>query len=74
MKNQPARIEVNIGEIVLHGFPAEQRGAIADGVKSELTLMLNRDGLPPKQFQGVKSDRPATQIAQAIYRKIGGEI
>jgi hypothetical protein len=83
---RPARIELHIEELVLHGFPMTQRLAIGDAVERELQRLLSKHGLPVSAeksmnvehlYGGVlriaKNDRPqviGTQLAQTLHRQI----
>jgi hypothetical protein len=40
------RIEVNIEELVLHGFDPGDKYNIAESIERELTLLLSTSGLP----------------------------
>jgi len=42
----PARIELQIDELVLHGFSPQERHAIAEAVQRELTLLFQSRGAP----------------------------
>lgn len=66
------KIDVNIGELTLHGVPAEQRHRIGDGVKAELARMLAErpQAVPRRDREGAA----VTRIASAIYREIRREI
>ena len=44
----PARIELEIGELILHGVPAHRSAAVAAALTGELTRLLTERGLPPK--------------------------
>lgn len=44
---KPARIRVQIDELVLHGFSPLDGRRIADAVQAELTRLLAGEGLPP---------------------------
>jgi hypothetical protein len=80
----PKRIELNIDELVLHGFPYKDRLHIGRAVERELSRMISRQGMPPKgmearevhrmdggAFQVTSNAKPkaiGTQVAQAVYR------
>jgi hypothetical protein len=49
---RPARIELHVGELVLHGFAPGDRYRIADAVQSELTRLLGERGLPEPLLHG----------------------
>lgn len=38
------RVEIRIGELVLHGIPAGQRGAVGEAVQRELARIAAQDG------------------------------
>ena len=42
----PVQIEVQIGALVLHGFPAADHDRIATALGRELTRLLTEQGLP----------------------------
>ena len=48
----PARIEVFIEELVLHGFAPGDRAHIGGTLESELTRLLSERGLPPTLAHG----------------------
>ena len=56
------RIEVEIGELVLHGFDPAGREAIAEGLRAELTRLLER------------RDGAASLPARHVDRLDGGEV
>ena len=82
-KMQPS-IELQIGELILNGFPAGDRRRIGAAVERELGRLLSERGLPAALGQG--GDRPSldgasfevrpnmrpeavgVQVAQAVYR------
>ncbi len=43
----PARIEVEIRELVLHGFAPGDHAALGTALETELARLLTADGLPP---------------------------
>jgi hypothetical protein len=57
-------INVNIGELRVHGIPAAERHRLGDQVEIELARMLHDDRI------GGKSPTPAQQIAAAICEEI----
>ena len=63
------RIEVNIGELNLHGVPAAQRHRMGDRVKAELARMLQEGKVASAADRGPLAP-PERQIASAIYREI----
>jgi hypothetical protein len=52
----PEAIEVNIGELVLHGFAPQGRFSIGDMIRCELTELLNEGGFPPAWLEGAGMD------------------
>ena len=76
-------IEVQIEELVLHGFTPRDRHAIAEAIQSELTALLKTRGLPggtQRLYQrealraptaalppSPRADETGTAIARAIY-------
>lgn len=81
-------IELNIQELILHGFPPVDRYRIAEVVEHELTRLLSEGGLPASVDQertiarlaggliqaasGLSVEKVGAQIAQAIYRGLSG--
>lgn len=73
-------IEIEIDELVLHGFPPSERYRIAESVTTELTRIVMERGLTQADATSQASDsvqggsftlRPANagaQIAEAIYQ------
>ena len=47
------RIEVSIGELVLHGVAHRDRGAVAEGLERELARILTERGLPQARSRDV---------------------
>ena len=48
----PEGIEINIEELVLHGFAPQGRFSIGDTIRRELTELLNEGGFPPAWLDG----------------------
>lgn len=83
---KPARIELHIDELVLHGFAAGDRHAIRDAVQLELTRLFAEQGLDASrlgrgdrvdvnagEFQVARESRPqavGAQVAQAVHRGV----
>ncbi len=79
-------IELNINELILHGFSPHDRYRIGEAVERQLTQMLTEQGMPASLFQGgdmphinggtfnVSPNAPAetvgTQVAQSVYKNI----
>jgi hypothetical protein len=79
----PASVRINIGELVLHGFPASSRYAIAEATTERLTSLLMTKGVPSEfrvtgdrdfvdagSFQMPPSARPlaiGSLVAGAVY-------
>jgi hypothetical protein len=76
-------IELNIEELVLHGFARDERYEIGDSVERQLTRLLNERGIPdfllvgnttddltgvPFNARNTKPFAIGQQIAQAVYR------
>ncbi len=57
MGMKPRRIEVEIQELVLEGFPAGDRRRILDAVQAEIERLLIRRGLPAEFTSSVQIDR-----------------
>ena len=75
---KPREIEVQIEELVLHGFPRSARWQIADAIESELRARLTKDGVPaawqssPRQLDAgsIQSNTHAglgAKVARAIH-------
>jgi len=76
-------IEVNIDELVLHGFPAGERYQVAADLQMELTRLFTEKGLPASFNSAVMIERlnagsfqfnnenkkvsPGSQIASSVY-------
>lgn len=74
---------IEIEELVLHGFPAGQRYAIAEAVERELARLVGERGVPPGlavaqdaawvdggAFDAAPGARPqqiGVQVARAVY-------
>jgi hypothetical protein len=54
---KPANIEVNIEELVLHGFSPGDRYRIAEALEGELARLLANQGLPSRLAKGGDADR-----------------
>ncbi len=80
------KIELQIGELILHGIPAAQRRDIATAIEQELTQLLGERGLPPQLAQGgsvphvgvddirVTADAKAGDVGAQIARGIYGSL
>jgi hypothetical protein len=84
---KPAGIEVNIEELVLHGFSRPERYRIGEALESELARLLVERGLPSRLAKGEDVDRLdggefrikhgskaesiGGQLARKIYRGFG---
>jgi hypothetical protein len=80
---KPARVEVTIDDLVLHGFKPGDRYAIAEGLQQELTRLLVEQGVPTAFTQegevqrldggsfpmtpAAKGESVGTQAAQAVF-------
>jgi hypothetical protein len=49
---KPARVELRIGRLVLHGFPPAARKPIGRAVERELARLLAEQGAPPALGRG----------------------
>ncbi len=74
---------IDIEELVLHGFPAGQRYAIAEAVERELARLVNEQGAPSglatapdalavdggaiRLTAGARPQQVGAQVARAIY-------
>jgi len=45
-------IKLHIEDLVLHGFPAQDRERVARSLQQELTRLLQQDGMPASLQQG----------------------
>ncbi len=84
----PESIQVEIGELVLHGFAPGDRHAIATAVEQELTRLIAAGIAPAAWNQGGAVDRVdagaftlhagargaavGAQVAGQLYRALGG--
>ncbi|MGL5941713.1 MAG: hypothetical protein ACRC2S_15280 [Waterburya sp.] len=82
-----SNIELEIEELILHGFPVGDRDRIGMAVQQELTRLITEEGIPTSLAQGgeiprldggtfnlasgVKAEVVGTQIAQSIYGGLG---
>lgn len=80
---KPARLELHIEELILHGFAASDRYRIGEAVERELSRLFAEQGIPASliagldsphldagAFQVAASSTPSTtgaQLAQALY-------
>lgn len=81
------RIDLHIGELVLHGFSPHQRYAIAEAVEMELTRLLKQRQMPTTFHQAgrfplinagsfiigkdTKGEVTGNKIANAVYKSFG---
>ena len=81
---KPARIDVHIGELVLHGFETAERDDIRTAFEREVTRLLAERGVPAsfahagidaqmdagsiRITRGLGAAAVGAQIAQAIFR------
>lgn len=86
--NTGNNIELEIEELILHGFAAIDRESIGMAVRQELTRLLTEGGISPGLAQGgdlprlngvtievptgARADVVGTQIAQSIYGGLNG--
>ncbi len=76
-------IEIEIGELILHGFAPGDRVSIGEAVQQELTRLLAEQGLASMNQNieiarvnggafdvrpGAKSETIGTQIAQSVFQ------
>jgi hypothetical protein len=76
------RIEVEIGELVLHGFPAGERYRIAESLAAELGRLIGERGAPEGITSreevrtaklNIRAGDAGVQIATAIFQGLGSE-
>jgi hypothetical protein len=83
-------VELEIGQLVLHGFAPGDRQQIGETVERELARLLIERGLPPSLAEradlarldggafdmagGPQADDIGVAIARAIYSACGGEL
>jgi len=83
---KPARIELHIEELVLHGFAPGDRHAIGDAVQHELTRLLAEQSLDPSELASderahvdagdvhvapqSRAQSVGAQVAQAVHRGV----
>ena len=81
---KPKNIELNIDELVLHGFAPGDRYRIGEAVEQELTRLLADKGVPQslerggeighvdggafEVAQGSRAQVVGAQVAKAVYR------
>jgi hypothetical protein len=84
----PYNLNLQIDQLVLHGFPVGDRHHIQAAIQQELTRLFTEQGVPPSLTQGggvnqvnggsfemtvgAKADAIGTQIARSIYGGLGG--
>jgi len=77
-------IEINIDELVLHGFSPGDRYRIGEAVELELTRLISEQGIPSSLSRGGEQTRMnggtfnmspnsraelvGTQVAQSVYK------
>ncbi|NOR41697.1 MAG: hypothetical protein GQ572_00050 [Gammaproteobacteria bacterium] len=69
------RIELNIEELVLHGFSPGDRYGIGEAVEHELTRLLGDRGVPQSLVQGgeiANMDGGAFEVAQGSRAQVVG--
>ncbi len=81
------RIEIIIDELVLHGFPPEQRHAIGESLSAELqrlvaagnpTDLANLNSTPVLRASnislksGAKSQQIGAQVAKTVHHRLSG--
>jgi hypothetical protein len=80
---KPVNLELNIDELVLHGFSPGDRYRIGDAMESELARLFSEKGTPPllgqrSEFErldggtfevepGSRAEAIGVQVAQAVY-------
>ena len=85
---QPASVELEIGELVLHGFAPGDRYRIGESLERELTRLLTDEGVPAALGEavtaprldggtfelrpGMTADQVGARLARQIYRGLGG--
>ena len=67
---KPARIELIIDELVLHGFAPGDRHAIGDAVQAHLESLLAADSIAPARSMSVDSLAPS-QVELSPRAKAG---
>ena len=86
---KPKRVEIQIDELVLHGFGAGERFAIAEAVQQELARRFSERGLPDalaaplaierldagafQAMPGARATSTGANVARAIYEGLGPE-
>ncbi len=84
MDMRPHNVELQIQELVLHGFSPADGGQIGDAVRTELARQLAQHGVPKlltrdgriRQLDagavngalGSRADTVGTQVAQSVYQ------
>ena len=80
---KPIGIDLEIDELVLHGFPRGDRYRIGEALEQELTRLLAEEGVPKSidiggevdqlragsfhVSKGIRPERVGSQVAQAVY-------
>jgi hypothetical protein len=84
----PASVELEIGELVLHGFAPGDRHRIGESFERELTRLLTDEGVPASLGEtvaeprldggtfelqpGMAADEVGARLARQVYRGLGG--
>ena len=82
-RNTQHALELHIEELVLHGFPPQDRYRIGSAVEAELAYLFTEEGVPPSLARGgemaclnggsfevapgSRAEAIGTQVAQAVY-------
>ena len=85
-QNAPQRVELEIDELVLHGFAQGDRYRIAQALESELARLISEKGVPPSIRQnavlhslnggavnlqmGIRPDVVGIQVAREVYGRM----
>ena len=72
---KPKKIELNIEELVLHGFSPGDRHDIGEAVELELTRLLADRGVPQSLERGreiANMDGGAFEVAQGLRAQVVG--
>jgi hypothetical protein len=77
MGMKPKNIELNIEELVLHGFSPGDRHSIGEAVERELTRLLADRGVPQSLERGgeiANMDGGAFEVADSRAQVVGAQV
>jgi len=70
------RVELHIDELVLHGFPPGERGAIVESLTQRLAEVVDTAaaaGRAPREFQAARPSEVGAAAARAVASEIAAQ-